>query len=99
MTETWKSVGCYQNRGRALGDILLNPKDSADVSEKYEQCMIAASGQGVTVFGIDDSKCWTGPNAASSYDRYGLAKGKCGNTKAGFMASDTMFVYQKKGGK
>ncbi|XP_078346319.1 LOW QUALITY PROTEIN: SCO-spondin-like [Oculina patagonica] len=100
--KTWKSVGCYQNRGRALGDILVKLKDSADISEKYEQCRTAASDQGVTVFGLDDSKCWIGPNAASSYDRYGLDNGKCGNTREGFgygfMASETMFVYQKKGG-
>ena len=55
------------------------------------------------MFGFDDTKCWTGSNAASSYDMYGSAVGKCGTTRSGlrygFMASETMFVYQKKGGK
>ena len=96
-------MGCYQNRGRALGDILLKPEDPAAISQKYEQCVTAASNQGVTVFGFDDSKCWTGPNAASAFNKHGLAKGNCGNTKGGlgygFAASEAMFVYQKKGGK
>ena len=72
------------------------------MAKKYQQCVAAANHQGDTVFGFDDTKCWTGPNAASSYDMYGLAKGKCGTTRGGveygFMASGTMFVYQKNGG-
>ena len=72
------------------------------MAKKYQQCVAAANHQGDTVFGFDDTKCWTGPNAASSYDMYGLAKGKCGTTRGGveygFMASGTMFVYKKNGG-
>ena len=99
----WVKVGCYQNRGRALGDILFKPKRFSKISKKYQQCVAEADKEGVTVFGFDDTQCWTGPNAASSYDMYGFAKGKCGSTRGGldygFVASETMFVYQKKGGK
>ena len=102
ITETWKQVGCYQNRGRALGDTLFKPRRNAKISAKYKQCVAEADNQGVTLFGFDDNKCWKGPNAASSYDMYGKAEGKCGSTRRGlrygFMASETMFVYQKKGG-
>lgn len=98
MTETWTSVGCYQNRGRALGDVLFKPKRFAKIAGKYEQCVSAANDKGVTVFGFEDTQCWTGENP----ELYGLAKGKCGASKKGlgygFMASETMFVYQKKGG-
>ena len=103
MTETWTAVGCYQNRGRALGDILFKPKRFGKIAKKYEQCVTEANSQGVTVFGFDDTQCWTSQNAANSYDLYGLAKGKCGTSKGGlgygFMASETMFVYQKNEGK
>ena len=102
MTETWRALGCYQNRGRALGEVLFKPRRFAKISTKYQQCITVADNQTVTLFGFDDTKCWTGPNAASAYDMYGKASGKCGSTKSGlrygFMASETMFVYQKKGG-
>ncbi|KAL9955603.1 hypothetical protein ACROYT_G036947 [Oculina patagonica] len=100
--KTLTPVGCYENRGRALADILFKPKRFAKIPKKYEQGKAQADKKGVTVFGLDDSKCWTGQNAASSYDMYGLAKGKCGNTRKGlrygFVASGTIFVYQKEGG-
>lgn len=105
MTEMWKPVGCHQNRGRALGDILLKFKRFAKTFTKYKQCVTAATEQGAMLFGLEDTKCWTGENAARSYDMYGLAKGKlkCETAKNGlrygFMASETMFVYQKKEGK
>jgi len=62
----------------------------------------AANNKGVTLFGLDDTRCWTGQNAASSYGIYGIASGRCGSTKGGlrygFLASETVFVYEKKGG-
>ena len=73
------------------------------MQKKYEQCVTKANQEGVTVFGLDDTRCWTGENAASSYGIYGTAVGRCGATKGrlryGFLASQTVFVYQKKGGK
>ena len=95
-------MGCYQNRGRALGDILFKSR-RGKISRKYGQCVTAANKRGVAVFGLDDTRCWTGQNAASSYGIYGTAVGTCGSTKRGldygFLASETVFVYQKKGGK
>lgn len=86
-----------------MGNILFKPKRIAKIPKKYEQCVAAANRKGVTVFGLDDTQCWTGQDAASSYDKYGSAKGKCGNTRKGlrygFMSTETIFVYQKKQGK
>ena len=96
-------MGCYQNRGQALDKILFKFKRFGKVEKKYGQCMTKANQEGVTVFGLDDTRCWTGQNAATSYGVYGTAAGKCGSTKRrlryGFLASQTVFVYQKKGGK
>ena len=103
MTETWKPLGCYQNRGRALDDILSKFKRFGKMQKKFGQCVTKANSKGVTLFGLDDTRCWTGQNAASSFGIYGTASGRCGSTKGGlrfgFLASETMFVYQKKGGK
>ncbi len=83
-----------------MGDVLFKPKRFAKISAKYEQCVAEADNQGITMFGFDDTICWTGQNA---YDMYGKAVGKCGRTRKGlrygFMASETMFVYEKKRGK
>ena len=100
MTETWKSVGCYQNKGRALGEILFKFKRFGGMKKKYGQCVTKANHKGVTAFGLDDTRCWTGQNAASSYGIYGTAGVRCGSIKGhlryGFLASETVFVYQKK---
>ena len=102
MTETWKPVGCYQNRGKALGEILFKFKRFGKMKKKYGQCVTKANQEGVTIFGLDDTRCWTGQNAASSYGIYGTAA-SCRSTKSGlrygFLSSETVFVYQKKGGK
>ena len=66
-----------------MGKILVKPKRVSKVAKKYQTCVAAANHQGYTVFGFDDTKCWTGPNAPSSYDLYGLARGKCGTTRGG----------------
>ena len=96
-------MGCYQNRGRALGEVLFKFKRFGKMQKKYGQCVTTANQKGVTVFGLDDTRCWTGKNAASSYDIYGTAVGRCGSTKGGlrygFLASETVFVYENKGGK
>ncbi|XP_078346362.1 uncharacterized protein LOC144631716 isoform X2 [Oculina patagonica] len=97
--KSWTKVGCYQNRGRALGDVLFKPKRFAKIATKYEQCVAEADTKGVTLFGFEDTKCWSGSKA---YDMYGKAVGKCGSTRKGlrygYGASETMFVYEKNGG-
>ena len=54
MTETWKPVGCYQNKGRALGEILFKFKRFGGMKKKYGQCVTKANQKGATVFGLDD---------------------------------------------
>ncbi|XP_078346432.1 neuropilin-2-like [Oculina patagonica] len=97
--KSWTKVGCYQNRGRALGDVLFKPNRFAKIATKYEQCVAEADAKGVTLFGFEDTKCWSGSKA---YDMYGKAVGKCGSTRKGlrygYGAKETMFVYEKNGG-
>lgn len=92
-------MGCYQNRGRALGDILLRDLYSTgDINEKYDRCTKAANEQGITVFGMDDRRCWTGENAESKYDMYGKStdcKTHQMKRTMGFTVSQTMAVYKK----
>ncbi|KAJ7369413.1 hypothetical protein OS493_039186, partial [Desmophyllum pertusum] len=40
----WTPVGCYQNRGRALGDVLLKVRSSR-MSKNYAACVKAADDQ------------------------------------------------------
>lgn len=91
-------MGCYQNTGRALGDILKTFGRFANIKKRYTKCTDAADQRGITVVGLDDRKCWTGENAASSYDKYGKS-GPCNTNKkgksAGFTVSGTMAVYKK----
>ena len=101
MAEVWKAMGCYQNRGRALGDILLEVGPLANITSKLDACKNTAAQQGVSVLGLDDMKCWTGKNAASTYHMYGTAHlcktNNMGNiyTGMGSFASESIFVYIK----
>lgn len=45
MTEPWKPVGCYQNRGRALGDILLGVAGNATMISKLDACKKKAASK------------------------------------------------------
>ena len=96
-------MGCYQNRGRALGDILVRLGRFGTMSKKLDKCVNAAENQGITLFGMDDTRCWTGENAASSYNIYGTSAqcrtSKRGSLRSGLAASETIFVYQKDNGK
>ena len=68
------------------------------VVKKYKTCTDMADQKGITLFGLDDRRCWTGDNAASSYNMYGNAictSNKKGNIKIGSLESGTMAVYQK----
>ena len=80
LLETWKAVGCYQNTGRALADILRGVNGKRTVSKKLNVCRKTADAKGITVFGLDDKQCWTGQNAADTFNKYGNS-GQCYTNK------------------
>ena len=57
-----------------------------------------ADAKGITVFGLDDKQCWTGQNAADTFNKYGNS-GQCytnkGGKSMGYFASESMSVYKK----
>ena len=61
-------MGCYQNTGRALADILRGVNGKRTVSKKLNVCRKKADAKGITVFGLDDKQCWTGQNAADTFN-------------------------------
>ena len=98
LLETWKAAGCYQNTGRALADILRGVNGKRTVSKKLNVCRKTADAKGITVFGLDDKQCWTGQNAADTFNKYGNS-GQCytnkGGKSMGYFASESMSVYKK----
>ena len=103
MTEPWKPVGCYQNRERALGDILLGVAGNATMISKLDACKKKAASKAVALFGLDDKKCWTGQNAINSFYKYGTSA-QCSYSNnhevaIGSFASESTYVYlmSKKG--
>jgi len=82
----------------ALGDMLQKLRRLFTIPKKYKTCTEAAEQKGITLVGLDDRRCWTGDDAASSYDMYGHAtctSNKKGNIQLGNLESGTMAVYQK----
>lgn len=95
-TAEWKAVGCYKNSVRAL-DKTLKAKSKL-ISSRYAACISEADGNEITLFGMDDKRCWIGEDAYSAYDTYGNS-GLCKTTKKrinyGLSADGTMRVYMK----
>ena len=71
---------------------------SKTIGSRFEACKKEAEGKGITLFGMDDKRCWIGENADSPYDKYGTS-GLCKKTKKGInyglSQDDTMQVYMK----
>lgn len=68
---------------------------------RYETCVSTADADGTTLFGVDDRGCWRSTEASQySYDSLGTSKDckKRRSYHTGRMESNTVFVYQKKGG-
>ena len=98
MEENWKAVGCYQNRGRALGDTMRSVGSYRNINRKLDACKETAVQTGIIVFGLDDKRCWSGQDAENTYDDYG-SSGQCkantdGNSM-GYFASESVSVYKK----
>ena len=70
------------------------------ISSRYDACVAAADQLGITLFGLDDKRCWTSQSAYNSYDKYGTS-GQCKTKKGlsgGLTEAGTMYVYQKDQG-
>ena len=95
----WRPVGCFMNSVRALGQILERVGSKSSISARYAACTSAADNEGVTLFGMDDRRCWTGEKAESTFTKYGTSD-QCLDARkvplsGGLSESGTMFVYQK----
>lgn len=91
----WKPVGCYKNSDRALDVVLERVGSKSSIKNRYDACVAAADQDGVTLFGLDDKRCWT--HEHNSYAKFGTS-GQCKTKKGlsgGLSESETMFVYEK----
>ena len=67
------------------------------ISSRYAVCVSEADKEGVTLFGMDDKRCWTGENADSTYTKHGTS-GHCKEKKGlsgGLSEYGAMYVYMK----
>ena len=87
---------------QALDTYFVRAGNLPSIAKRYEACVKKADADGITLFGVDDKRCWTSHQAKTSYYKFG-SSGKCktkGVLSGGLSASDTVFVYQKvKGNK
>lgn len=82
---------------RALDDVVARVGSKPSISVRYDACVAAADQAGITLFGLDDKRCWTKDSAYSSYNKYG-SSGHCKTKKGlsmGITESRSMFVYHK----
>lgn len=91
------------NSDRALGQLLERFVSKPSISSRYAACTSAADSGDVTLFGMDDRRCWTGENTESirTFDKYGTS-GTCKTRKGlsgGLSEYETMFVYIKEEGE
>ena len=99
-TAEWKPVGCFKNIDRALDEVLARVGNKPSITSRYDACVEAAGNAGITLFGLDDKRCWTSQSAYVSYDKYGTS-GQCKTKKGksgGLTVAGTMHVYQKDAG-
>lgn len=82
---------------RALDRVLVRGGNIPSNSKRFQACVERADEKGITLFGMDEKRCWTSDDAEQSYDRFepsGDCKKKNGKA-SGFAESLTVFVYQK----
>ena len=83
---------------KALDEHFLRAGNIRAMGKRYSACVKAADEKGITLFGMDDKRCWTSDNPEHSYKKFGKSgqckKGK-GSLSTGLTKSSTVFVYQK----
>ena len=90
-------MGCFKNSDRALDVLLERVGSKPSISARYKACTSVANSEGVTLFGMDDRRCWTGQNAQRAFSKYGTS-GQCKTKKGlsgGLSESETIYVYME----
>lgn len=65
-------------------------------NDLLESCKQEAAFRGYEVFGIQNGvECWSGPNAASTYNKHGVSN-KCRNGFGGPWANDVYRIHTGK---
>ena len=88
---------------QALDTFFLRAGNIGSIGKRYQACVKKADEDGITLFGMDDKRCWTSDNAANSYDKFGPT-GQCKESKgssSGITEKSSVYVYRKnnKGNK
>ncbi|XP_028409034.1 adhesion G-protein coupled receptor D1-like [Dendronephthya gigantea] len=82
-------LGCFKDTSTRAMPVAL-PRDRSDL---LKSCKQEAAFRGYTVFGIQNGvECWSGPDAASTYKKYGVSD-KCRNGLGGPWANDVYRVH------
>ena len=72
--------------------------DKPSITARYKTCTSDADAENITLFGLDNKRCWTSESDYSSYSKYGTS-GTCKKNKlgksGGFSEHGTIYVYQK----
>ena len=82
---------------QALDTYFLRAGNIKSISKRYQACVAKAIKEGITLFGMDDKRCWTSANAERSYDKFG-STGQCkekGGYSSGISEKSSLFVYRK----
>jgi len=70
------------------------------VNKRMDACKDKADTEGVTLFGLDNKRCWTGTDGENTYDKFG-SSAQCkevdGN-KMGYFTSESIAIYKKNNG-
>ncbi|XP_078347947.1 lactadherin-like [Oculina patagonica] len=96
-TASWKPIGCYKMTSRALDTYLVRAGNITSISKRYQACEKKADEEGITLFGMDDKRCWTSDDAGRSYDKFGPSehcKEKAGYS-SGISERFSLYVYRK----
>lgn len=67
------------------------------IDKRFRACVKRADEQGITVFGMDDRRCWTSDVTEQSYDKFASSK-DCKEKRgkaSGLSDSLSVFVYRK----
>ena len=96
----WEAVGCYINEEpKALPSHFdINVSSVSGNDAIFEHCRVLAEESKYKTFGVDGDFCWTGDDAANTYDKYGVSKtcsvSKISGNGSGNSNKDSIFVYQ-----
>ena len=88
---------------QALDTYFVRAGNIPSISKRYQACVEKANEEGITLFGMDDKRCWTAKKPERTFDKFG-SSGHCkekGGYSSGMAERSTVYVYRKndKGNK